>query len=290
MKAWLVTATLMLALALSLPAAISIQSVETLLTFDTLPSSNNWRAVSIGFDSGSPVITTAAQMDEQVQIRSAASISNVLQTQTVGTPSSFNYARWNAAGGFIQSRMGNNWCAVFVARLRNDTPMPLQWLDISYDVTTGPCPCAAEEVPGFRVYFSLTGEANSWLVMPALSTGATGHVNAVINLGGIGLWLPGTEAYLLWADDNSSGTDAYYTLDNLKVALAPRLTIQPQPGGNVELSWPDGRNHYWVETASHLQSTSWQTLLEPTNVSGGRIRVSTVTTNTTFFRLAAPGI
>jgi hypothetical protein len=290
MKAWIVAFALVVALAQSLQAAISIQSVETLLTFDTLPSSNDWRAISIGTDNGSGIITTAAQLDEQVQIRSVASISNVLQTQTVGTPSSFNYARWNVGGGYIQSRMGNNWCAFFVARLRNDTPTFLRWLDISYDVTTGPCPCAAEEVPGFRVYFSLTGEANSWVNIPALSTNATGRVSTVVDLLAAGYWTPGTEAYLLWADDNASGTDAYYTLDNLKIATAPRLTIQPQPGGNVELSWPDGWNHYWVESAPQIKGTNWQTLNVLTTISGGRIRGVTNTTNTTFFRLAAPGI
>lgn len=290
MKAWLVAATLMLVMAQWLPAAISIQSVETLLTFDTMPSSNDWRAVSIGFDNGSPVITTAAQMDEQVQTRSVSSISNLLGTQTAGPPGSFNYARWNATGGFIQSRMGNNWCAVFVAKLRNDTPTFLRWLDISYDVTTGPCPCAVEEVPGFRVYFSLTGEANSWVNVPALSTSATGRVSTVVDLLAVSYWTPGTEAYLLWADDNSSGTDAYYTLDNLKVALAPRLAIQPQPGGGVELSWPDGWNHYSLQTTSQLNGTNWQSPNILTTVSGGRIRAAVFPANTTFFRLAAPGI
>jgi len=288
MNAWFLTATLVLAQSVS--AAISIQSPETRLTFETLPSSNDWRAVSVGFDSGSPVITTAVQMDEQVQTRSITSISNALATQTVTPPNSFNYARWNSAGHYLQSRMGNNWCAVFVAILRNDTPAPLEWLDISYDVTTGGCPCAAEDVPGFRVYFSLTGEANSWVVIPALSTGATGHISAVLDFGGTSVWAPGTDAYLLWADDNSAGTDAYYTLDNLTLATAPRLTIQPQPGGGVELSWLEGWNHYRVETASQIKSTNWQTLLDPMTSSGGRIRVLTTRTNTTFFRLAAPGI
>lgn len=290
MKAWIVAATVVLALAQRLPAAISIQSLETLLTFDTQPSSNDWRTVSIGFDSGSPVITTPAQMDEQVQTRSVSSISNVLGTQASGPPSSFNYARWNAAGGYIQSRMGNNWCAVFMATLRNDTPVPLWWLELSYDVTTGPCPCAVEEVPGFRVYFSLTGEANSRVAVPTLSTGATGHVHTVVQLGGAGLWQPGAEAYLLWADDNSSGTDSYYALDNLKIATAPRLTIQPPSGSTVELSWPEGWNHYRVEGASQIRSNHWQHLPEPTTVSGGRIRVSHPMTNMMFFRLAAPGI
>ena len=272
-----------------LMAAISIQSRETLLTFDTLPSSNDWRTASIGSDSGSTVITTAAQMDEQVQTRSVASLTDPWTT-TSGLPSSFNYARWNSTGHYLQTRMGNNWFAVFAAILRNDMPATLLWLDISYDVTTGGCPCAPEDVPTYRVYYSLTGEANSWTVIPALSTGATGHVRTVVALGAAGGWAPGTEAYLLWADDNSAGTDAYYTFDNLLIATAPRLAIQPQPGGSVELSWPDGWNHYQLESASSLHRTNWQTFFAPTTISGGRIRVQTTGTNATFFRLAAPGI
>src|ERR1043165_8964270 len=86
-------------------AAISIQSRETLLTFDTLPSSNDWRTASVGSDSGSFVITTAAQMDAQVQTRSIASMTDALPI-TSGPPSSFNYARWNSTGRYLQTRMG----------------------------------------------------------------------------------------------------------------------------------------------------------------------------------------
>jgi hypothetical protein len=270
-----------------LQAAIPISNAEVILRFDSLPSSNDWRAVSVGTDSGSGVVTTAAQLDEQVQTRSVASISNSF-TQTTGVPSSFNYARWNAAGGFLQSRMGNNWCAVFVAILRNDTPTDLSRLEISYDVTTGPLPLSGEEVPGLRAYYSLTGEANSWVNIPSLSPARSGHFGSVVDFQTTGLWAAGAQAYLLWADDNSSNTDAYYTLDNLVLAMVPRLMLQPQPAGGVELSWADGWNHYQLQSASSPGSTNWQSAPAIPAMSDGRLRVILYPTNTMFFRLSAP--
>lgn len=287
MKKRLAVIALVCAFALLLRAAISIQGPLTRLTFDALPSSNDWRAASVGGDSGSGVVSTAAQLDALVQTLSVASITNVFATQTTTPPSSFNYARWNSAGQYLQSRMGNNWCGVFVATLRNDTPDVLRFAELSFDVTSGP-PLTVEEVPGLRVYYSLTGESYSWVNIPFLSTSTTGRLSAVLDLEMAGLWSQSAEAYLLWADDNAIGTDAYYTLDNLALATTPRLSILPQPGG-VELSWPEGWNLHRVQTKSDFAAPGWQTLTNIPAVSAGRLRVFAIPTNTAFFRLAMPG-
>ena len=46
--------------------------------------------------------------------------------------SEYNFARWNSTKGVVQSRIGNNWFAVILATLENNTGTPLQALGISY--------------------------------------------------------------------------------------------------------------------------------------------------------------
>jgi len=41
----------------------------------------------------------------------------------------------------------------------------------------------AEEINGLRAYYSLTGDANSWVLIPELSTNVMGTLTAIVDLG-----------------------------------------------------------------------------------------------------------
>src|SRR6185503_11544511 len=86
-----------------------------------------------------------------------------------------------------------------------------------------------EEIPGHRAYFSLTGGANTWQIIPEFCTGAPGTLSANLNLGS---WANGSTLYILWADDNASAEDSApnyeggYTIDNF--AAIDSSVIGPQ--------------------------------------------------------------
>ncbi len=74
--------------------------------------------------------------------------------------------------------------------------------------------------PAHRVYWSLTGAADSWTAIESLSTGTAGHLTASVD---VGAWAPGGNLYILWADDNGPSSDTApqkegaYTIDNFSV-------------------------------------------------------------------------
>jgi hypothetical protein len=294
MKIRLLVTALIVAIGTNTFAAILISNTETLLTLDSYPSPNDWRTVSVGFDSGGPVITTPAQLDAQVQTRSVASVSNVLGMHSGLPPASHNFAVYNSAGQYIHMRNGNNWCAVLVAILRNDTGTVLPRIEVAGDFGTGGLlPNQPEELPGLRTYFSLSGESNSWVHIPALTMGnnSTGRLTAVLEMAFSGGWQPGNAAYLLWADDNGIVGDAYHIIDNLLIATAPRLRIARTPTNGVELSWNAGWTNVFVEVTSTLPAVSWERVLQPVMNSNGQASLTLPATNVMhFFRLSPPAM
>ncbi|HUP82202.1 MAG TPA: hypothetical protein VM260_26855 [Pirellula sp.] len=77
---------------------------------------------------------------------------------------------------------------------------------------TGP-----EELPGHRVYWSLSGNVNTW--NPIGNFGTVGTVNFNVPFG---TWAAGTDAYVLWLDDNAAtNPDGLYTLDNVAFTAVP---------------------------------------------------------------------
>src|SRR5262245_23499298 len=171
-----------------------------LLTFDAAPPVQEWATQSFGGDSGGTGILDAATLDAQVQLVSAEMVSRALTTNSTLPPQQNNYARWNSSGRFLQSRIGNVEFTVLMATLLNNTGEPLGTIGVSYDLGGG-LP-SAEQVPGFRGYFSLTGAAGSWQVIPEFCTGTTGSVSTVVQItwpSQVTWWHPGSVLYLMWA-------------------------------------------------------------------------------------------
>ena len=126
-----------------------------------------------------------------------------------------------------------------MATLRNDTGANQSALTLSYDLlenhATGGTNANAvvEEIPGHRVYFSLTGAAGSWTVIPGISS--VGTSGTLVGNASLGSWANGSLLYLLWADDNAqvdrndtNNEEGGYLIDNVTFSTSLANAV-PEP-------------------------------------------------------------
>jgi hypothetical protein len=199
-------------------AAISVgPSGSILYTFGTTPTATEFSTGVL--NGGGGTYADLAGLDAGANTVSAANIVRTLPTSTTLPPSAFSGGfrhNNNAAGLFIQSRPttdNTNAAGVLLATLQNDSGGSISTLTVSYSFATN-SPNNADELQGFRVFWSLTGNPGEWTLIPELSsTIAVGTHSAAIP---VGAWANTATLYLLWVDDNSNtgGTDTSYTIDN----------------------------------------------------------------------------
>ena len=206
---------------LTAQAAISVgPGGSTLETFNTTPAATEFATgVLVG---GGGTYADIASLDAGANTVSAVNVVRTLPTSTTLPPSSFSGGfrhNNNASGLFLQSRPttdSTNAAGVLLATLQNDSGGDINNLTISYNFNTTPHN-SADELPGFRVFWSATGAPGSWTLVPNLSSVTNSGPQA--DTVAVGAWANGTTLYLLWVDDNSStgGTDSGYTIDNFIV-------------------------------------------------------------------------
>ncbi len=211
------------------------------LTFDTPPIVSEWSSLSV-LPSSAGNITNAAALDIAVQTNLASTITTVLPWTSTLPPSTSGDSRWNsnAAALFLQARPTGNSYTLLMATLQNNAGSPVSDIAVSYllNALTSSDSTINESIYGFRVYWSRTGAANSWKVIPNISAGSTAlaaypaNMTASINfVTNGGTWGVGAPLYLLWADDNGPSSDAApskegaYTIDDFSVV--PTLTNEP---------------------------------------------------------------
>ena len=181
--------------------------------FSTLPPVGDWSQSGVPASGGAPGnITTVAGLDTSVQTMTAASINQVLVSDTGNAPAANRGGVWSSTGLYLQTRpTGPDWTAV-MATLQNNTGSEAGSVTISYDFAK--TVVVAEEVEGHRVFYSQSGAANSWILIPALSSAAAGRVTATLTFA----WPSGGTLYLLWADENGSPSpDTACQIDNFSV-------------------------------------------------------------------------
>jgi hypothetical protein len=231
------------------PAGTGVQ------TFTAQPTiASGWSTLSLAGGAGD--YTTAGNLDNHVTTNTIFSAVNVaLASSTTLPPSANAIARWNnaATGLYLQTRPTGNAYLLLLNTLTNNTGSNITHVKVEYDWDQKhPLP-NVEEIPGHRAFYSLTGERNSWTLIPAFSTFTVNdtaqHLTATLPVTG---WTNGARLYILWADDNgSAGTETNslregsYTIDNYQVTAVPATTPaiaqhpQPQsvaPGGSLVLS------------------------------------------------------
>ncbi|HWN96864.1 MAG TPA: hypothetical protein VNT99_17680, partial [Methylomirabilota bacterium] len=229
------------------------------LTFDATPAATEFATAVL--TGTATTYTDATTMDAGAQTVDASTVTTTLPTSGTVPPSAFSGGmRHNTAAFYLQSRPttdGTNAAGVMKATLQNDTGGGVLSFMVSYDF--GINNLLAGEIPGFRVYYSLTGSPGSWQVIPSLSDSETaGTHSATVT---VGSWSPGTPMYLLWADDNANGiTDPSYTIDNFTIsAITPdTLTCVAITNQSLSITVPErGSASFSIMATGSPQFIQW---------------------------------
>jgi hypothetical protein len=219
-------------------------------SFNTAPDSADWFTLGVSGAAGD--MTNSAQLDALVQTVAASSSTNVALDQP-GSDAAHGIASWY--NGAVFTRPTSVGAAVLIARLHNISGDPLNYLTVSYPLGVGSP--NTEQVPGQRVYWSQTGQAGSWRLVGQYGTTniGTNTVSFSIN---VGSWPDDGLLYLLWADDNGSGSpDTLYSMR--EVVLSPEV-----PPLSVVLTSPTNQQTFAAGTDVTVDATV-QGL--PTNVT-----------------------
>ena len=190
--------------------------------FSTQPTAAQWSFLSVA--GANSDITNVAGLDTAVEVLSAASITNQVVADTNNPPNDSASAVWSSTGKYLQTRPTGNKFIALMATLTNNTGADISSWVLGYTFTQ--LAAVTEEIPGHRVYFSLTGATNSWTNVVGLSSASGGLLATNINA----TWSNHTVLYLLWADDNGSGSpDTANQIDNVFVSagMPPAIVTQP---------------------------------------------------------------
>ena len=234
------TATSHAAISLTVPGGTVTE------TFTTLPPATSWS--TFGLTGAGGDIAGNATADTRIQTLAAGTISGQLGTgATAGTVVTAAQSLWYS-NGFVGTPPTGTAGSVLLATLTNNTGSTISSLNFTYDLglMNGNVATPEAEFAGHRVYWSLTGAANSWnaILNPAdpnltINAGNWGYRGTA---GGVTVqnqnfsltapvatWAAGTNAFVLWLDDNAlTGTDGLYTLDN--IAFTPIAVPEPTAG------------------------------------------------------------
>lgn len=215
-------------------------------SFATRPAATDFSTYG-GIPGASGDITTAAALDAYVQNVTASSISaQVTDSSLADPPAKLGPAQWTSGGSaYLVTRPTGSRAGVLMATLVNNTGTNCNVLHFNYQLTVGAS--YPEEVPGQRLYYSLSTASNTWTLLPAVSgLNASGLVSADVFLSQT--WNNGSILYLLWVDDNANdATESAYEIDNFfasaQLSNQPIIrsfaasTNQIWLGGAVTLSW-----------------------------------------------------
>lgn len=220
-------------------AQISVGTTgSTTESFDTQPPAANWSTGEMGTDHQ---YTTQDAQDAAVQTAAAASITAQVGNNTGNPPGTARTAQWSSPGHYLQTRPTGNGLIMLMATLRNDSGANITSLNIKYDLTIAVAPSSStsEVIPGHRLYYSLTGNANEWVPIGNFGA-AAGAQNPVADLTATP-WTAGSMLYVLWVDNNATtNPDGAYDIDNVVInevaTIPPSITQQPAGTTNTEYS------------------------------------------------------
>ena len=200
--------------------------------FTTQPSSNDWSTLSFPPSSSTYVIDVAGIM-ASVQTNLATSITAQLNASNALPPNAVGPAVWST-NGYVQTRPTGNAYTLLKATLLNATGTNATSIRVNY-LFSQPV-VATEAVNGLVAFYSLTGEANSWTLIPQLSTNNPGTLTADVTL--TAPWNDGSILYLLWVDDNGAPSpDTANQIDNFFVGVTggsiapPTVTLTAPTNG-----------------------------------------------------------
>jgi len=208
-------------------------------TFDTAPAAADF--ASGGVAGAGATANDEAGLDAAIIPTDASLYGSPVGSSATNPPTSTNALfRHNTSGLWLQSAATGNTATVLKATLNNETPNYVTDLAVSFDLgVTTPEAGTVTGIPGYRVYWSATGAANSWT--PAGTFATAGPIS--FNISGLGTTFGDNPLYILWADDNADGgTEGQYNIDNVvfnatlggpKAPPVPEFGTQLPPAGNT---------------------------------------------------------
>ena len=198
-------------------------------SFATAPVAADWAGGSIaGGAGGAADSTTSAMVDTNIAALAHTAVAATLNVSNAN-PANVTGPAVYLSAGLLQLRSTGVRISLLKGTFVNDALTNATGVRISFDYATNLI--VTEQVPGLRVYYSLTnGQPGSWVNIPALSEQAAGVLTANLDFSA-SPWNAGSTMYLLFADDNGSGTpDMVNHIDNFS------LTITAGTIGTVPLS------------------------------------------------------
>ena len=215
--------------------AASVTSTGYTNDFSTQPGVADWSTLSSGADHA---YTSVALLDAAVQALAASSINGAVGVSAVDPPATATTAQWSSAGLYLQTRPTGNGATLLMLTLQNNTGADALSLAVSYNLSTNPA-TTTELIFGHRVYYSTSGAAGSWTVVPGISgDGSPGLKNFTLDFGTTP-WANGATMYILWVDhDTATNPDGGYHIDNFFAATsgATSVSITTQPTSLVALT------------------------------------------------------
>jgi len=207
--------------ALHSQAALSVPLAGTTENFDVQPPALNWSTLSI--PGATADANTDAGLDAKVVTIAPSSIVNQLASLT-GTPAIVAEAKYFSDAKNVATPPTGNFANALMATLTNGAGGTATGLNLTYDlglvnnnVTT------ADEIPGHRIYYNLTGNAADWKGVAdrgyngnAATPAVTPQSESVNMTFAGGNWANGGTMYVLFLDDNGANPDGLFTLDNIK--------------------------------------------------------------------------
>lgn len=186
-------------------------------------------------------------LDPLVNVLSVADMPHPLGTQATGAASSNAY--WRSDLGRIATQPFGGRMTTLLAPLRNVSTNTVDALAIRYRLGVGAV-SPGEWFRGHRAYWSGSGLPGSWLPLgDALGAGTGSERRVLLARTGLG-WLPGTDRFLLWADDTGSSPNGEFTLDGLEILPLDAPVVEltgPALGASV------GRD-VWLDAAAFTGS------------------------------------
>jgi len=213
-------------------AALSFNASNTtgVQAFGATPPETDWSTASLAGASGN--LTTVAAVDAAAQALTATDINTVLGTQAGNAINAI--AQRNSTANFIYTAPTGNNATALMATLQNDSGAAVSAINIAYNHTR--IGTATEESMGHRVFYSLTGLANSWTLIPGLS-GISANQALGVTVSLSAPWANTGKLYLLWVDDNGSGSDTPFTIDDFVLTVGNPLPVvtltAPANGGTA---------------------------------------------------------
>lgn len=198
-----------------LPAAV-VSSLGYTNNFTVQPSAADWATTS---RAGGAADSYDPNSDLNANITSAAVTAPTILENT-NPPAANAAATWSSVGQYLQTRPTGNRYTVLMGKLTNGTGTNATQVSISYSLVITGGGVVEEAGKGTRVYYSLTGLANSWTNLPALNTVANSGTFALSTNISIS-WSNGNNFYLAWVDDNANGnpTDSACQIDNFSMRV-----------------------------------------------------------------------